>query len=184
MGVCVRASHYTQRNWEWEMSRDCPEVTLHVISKLTHVIHSDIMFTICTLSSGYGFCSKGQQWGSSKVCPFLPSSSFLPSRTVTSPMLLVSFGVPGCWLLIYSYPLAEWGLLEAGENCVALVKVTHYVWLFVTPMDYTVHWILQARILERVAYPFSGIFLTQEMNRGFLHCRQILYQLSYQGLPW
>ena len=25
------------------------------------------------------------------------------------------------------------------------------------------------------------IFLTQESNWGFLHCRQILYQLSYQG---
>ena len=25
------------------------------------------------------------------------------------------------------------------------------------------------------------IFLTQESNRGLLHCRQILYQLSYQG---
>ena len=25
------------------------------------------------------------------------------------------------------------------------------------------------------------IFLTQESNRGLLHCRWILYQLSYQG---
>jgi len=25
------------------------------------------------------------------------------------------------------------------------------------------------------------IFLTQELNWGLLHCRQILYQLSYQG---
>ena len=24
-----------------------------------------------------------------------------------------------------------------------------------------------------------GVFLTQESNRGLLHCRQILYQLSY-----
>ena len=29
----------------------------------------------------------------------------------------------------------------------------------------------------------QGIFPTQEMNRGLLHCRQILYQLSYQGSP-
>ena len=90
-------------------------------------------------------------------------------------------------------------------------------------MDYTVHGILQARILEWVAYPFSrgssqprdqtqishiaggfftiwatretqeywrgslyllqGIFLTQESNRDLLHCRQILYQLSYQESP-
>ena len=38
------------------------------------------------------------------------------------------------------------------------------------------------RIMEWVAYEFSrGIFLTQESNRGLRHCRQILYQLSYQG---
>ena len=29
----------------------------------------------------------------------------------------------------------------------------------------------------------QGIFLTQELNRGLLHCRQILYQLSYEGSP-
>ena len=29
----------------------------------------------------------------------------------------------------------------------------------------------------------QGIFLTWESNRGLLHCRQILYQLSYQGNP-
>ena len=28
-----------------------------------------------------------------------------------------------------------------------------------------------------------GIFLTQELNWGLLHCRQILYQLSHQGNP-
>ena len=27
------------------------------------------------------------------------------------------------------------------------------------------------------------ICLTQELNRGLLHCRRILYQLSYQGSP-
>ena len=27
------------------------------------------------------------------------------------------------------------------------------------------------------------IFLIQELNWGILHCRQILYQLSYQGSP-
>jgi len=29
----------------------------------------------------------------------------------------------------------------------------------------------------------QGIFLTQELNQGFPHCRRILYQLSYQGSP-
>ena len=28
------------------------------------------------------------------------------------------------------------------------------------------------------------IFPTQELNRGLLHCRWILYQLSYQGSPF
>ena len=90
------------------------------------------------------------------------------------------------------------------------------------PHGTTVHGILQARILEWVAIPFSrylpnpgieprsltlqvdsllaelqekpkntgvdslsllqGIFLTQELNRGLLHCRQNLYHLSYQGM--
>ena len=48
-------------------------------------------------------------------------------------------------------------------------------------MDYTVLGILQARILEWVAFPFSrGILPTQGLN---LHCRRILYQLSHQGSP-
>ena len=87
------------------------------------------------------------------------------------------------------------------------------------PMDYTLHGILQARILESVAFPFSREFpnpgikprsptlqadslpaepqgklkntgvgrlsllqkisQTQESNWGLLHCRRILYQLSY-----
>ena len=29
----------------------------------------------------------------------------------------------------------------------------------------------------------KGSFLTQELNWGLLHCRQILYQLSYEGCP-
>ena len=83
------------------------------------------------------------------------------------------------------------------------------------PVDYTVRGILQAGILELVAFPFSRgssqprslalqvdslvaepqgkpknigvgslsflqqIFPTQESNRGLLHCRRMVYQLSY-----
>ena len=54
------------------------------------------------------------------------------------------------------------------------VKVAWSCPALCNPMDYTVHGILQARILEWVAFPFS---------RGLLHCRWILYQLSYQGRP-
>ena len=46
------------------------------------------------------------------------------------------------------------------------------------------HGILQARILEWVVISFSrGIFLTQGLNPGLQHCRQILYHLSHQGSP-
>ena len=30
---------------------------------------------------------------------------------------------------------------------------------------------------------FQGIYPTQELNQGLLHCKWILYQLSYQGSP-
>ena len=53
-------------------------------------------------------------------------------------------------------------------------------------MDYTVRGILQVRILEWVAFPFSrGIFPTQGLNPRLWHCRQILYQLSHKAsLPY
>ena len=51
-------------------------------------------------------------------------------------------------------------------------------------MGYTVHGILQARILERVAFPFSrGIFPTQGSNAGLPHCRQIFLPAEPQGKP-
>ena len=53
------------------------------------------------------------------------------------------------------------------------------------PMDYTVHRILHARILEWVASHFllQGIIPTQGLNPGLPHCKRILYQLSYLGSP-
>ena len=98
------------------------------------------------------------------------------------------------------------------------VKVIQSCPALCDPVDYRIHGLLQARILERVAFPFSRdlpnpgieprspalqvdslpaepqgkhkyigvgslslllrIFLTQELNRGLLHCRWMLYQLS------
>ena len=100
----------------------------------------------------------------------------------------------------------DWKKVKVAQSCPTLCD----------PMDYTVHGILQARILEWGAFPFSRgssqprdwtqvscivggfftswatkeatvgslsilqqIFPTQESNQGFLHCRRILYQLSY-----
>ena len=49
---------------------------------------------------------------------------------------------------------------------------------------YIVHGILQARILGVGSLSLlQEIFPTQKSNRGLLHCRQILYQLIYQGSP-
>ena len=103
------------------------------------------------------------------------------------------------------------------------MKVTQLCPTLCDAMDCILHGILQARIQEWVAFPFSrrssqpreqtqvshiagdplpaepqgkpkntgvgslfllqGIFPTQESNRGLLHCRWILYQLSYDGSP-
>jgi len=50
-------------------------------------------------------------------------------------------------------------------------------------MDYTVLGILQAGILEWVAFPFSWDLPNPGINPGLPHCRQILYQLSHKGSP-
>ena len=64
------------------------------------------------------------------------------------------------------------------------LKVSQLCLTFWDPMDYTVHGILQARILVWVGSPFSrGSSQPQRSNPGLLHFRQILYQLSHQGSP-
>ena len=64
------------------------------------------------------------------------------------------------------------------------VKIAHLCLTLCDPMDHTVHGILQARILEWVAFPFSrGIVPTQGSNPGLLHCGRILYQLSHKRSP-
>ena len=75
-------------------------------------------------------------------------------------------------------------VLTERESEVKL-KVTQSCPTLCDPMDYMVHGILQARILEWVAFPFSkGIFPTQGLNPGLPHCRQILYQGSPRILQW
>ena len=66
---------------------------------------------------------------------------------------------------------------EVTQSCLTLCD----------PMDFSlpgssVHGIFQTRVLEWVAISFSrGIFPTQGVNPGLLHCRQILYQVSHKG---
>ena len=51
-------------------------------------------------------------------------------------------------------------------------------------MDYTVHGIFPGQNAGVGSLSLlQGIFPPQESNWGLLNCRQILYQLSYQGSP-
>jgi len=52
-----------------------------------------------------------------------------------------------------------------------------------SPPYSSVHKIFQARILEWVAISFSRGFPNPGIKLGLLHCRQILYRLSYNGSP-
>ena len=64
------------------------------------------------------------------------------------------------------------------------VKVAQSCLTLCHPMHYTVRGILQAGILEWVAFPFPrGSSPTQGSNPGLPHCRRILYQLSHRGSP-
>ena len=72
----------------------------------------------------------------------------------------------------------------SSKHAIESESVSYSVWLFATPwsLGFSVHGILQERILEWVAIPFlQGIFPTQILNPGLPHCRNILYHLSYQG---
>ena len=64
------------------------------------------------------------------------------------------------------------------------VLVTQLCPTLCNSMDYSlpgssVHGIFQARILEWVAIPTPGDFPNSGSNPGLLHCRQMLYGLSY-----
>ena len=127
--------------------------------------------------------------------------------------------------LVATQPKAPFFLHALKSNIffVVLCLVAPSCLMLCNPMDYGVHGILQARILEGEPFPspgdlpnpgieprsptlqadslpteppgkpkntgreslslLKGIFLTQELNWGLLHCRWILYQLSHKGSP-
>ena len=74
----------------------------------------------------------------------------------------------------------QWKMKTVCEN----EKVSQSCSTLCNLMVYTVHGILQARILEWVAFPFLlGFFPIQGLNLGLPHCGRILYQLSHKGSP-
>ena len=63
------------------------------------------------------------------------------------------------------------------------VKVTHLCLTLCNPMDYTVHGILQARILEWVAFPFSrGSSQPRDQTQISLIAGGFFY-LGHKGSP-
>ena len=64
--------------------------------------------------------------------------------------------------------------VKLSQSCVTLCD----------PMVNTVRGILQARIPEWVAFPFSrGSSQPRDQTQVYLHCRWILYQLNHKGSP-
>ena len=64
------------------------------------------------------------------------------------------------------------------------MKVTQSCPTLCDPMDYTVHGILHARILEWVAFPFSrGSSQSRDQTRVSHTAGRFFYQLRYQGSP-
>ena len=72
--------------------------------------------------------------------------------------------------------------LKKEQNNIWWWKSLGRVRLFAGPMDYTVHGILQNTGVGS-RFLLQGIFPTQGLNWGLLHCRWILYQPNYQGSP-
>ena len=108
----------------------------------------------------------------SLCCAIITSITFLSPQTET---LYQPLNSPFSHL----QPLVTSNHLHVYE---AKVKVTQPCLTVCNPMDYIFDGILQARRLEWVPFPLlQEIFPTQGSNPGLPHCRQILYQLSYEG---
>ena len=95
-------------------------------------------------------------WGRMDTCIYMAESLCCPPETITT--------------LLISYEKWKW-------------KSLSHVPFFAIP------WTIRSMEFPRPEYwrayrsLLQGIFLAQELNQGLLHCRWILYQLSYQGNP-
>ena len=126
-------------------------------------------------------------WGPLKKMRLLKGS-----QMSSSSYLRVVRGSPSALVLnLFSiFSLSNWSQSHHGlssrcsGSCSCEVKVAQLCLTLCISMNYTVHGILQARILEWIAFPFSrGSSQPRDSNPGLPHRRQILYQLSHQGSP-
>ena len=100
--------------------------------------------------------------------------SILKSRDMTLPAQV-------CLVKAMDFPGVTWGKERT-------VKSLSCVWLC-DLMDHhlpgsSVRGIFQARVLEWLPFLLQGMFLTQGLNLGLPHCKQMLYRLSHQGGQW
>ena len=93
------------------------------------------------------------------VTTFLPRSKHLLISWLQSPSAVI---------------LDSPQIKSATVSTVGLIAHLCYNLTDYSPLGFSVHGILQARILEWVnCFLLQGLFLTQESNPGFMHCRQI-----------
>ena len=79
---------------------------------------------------------------------------------------------------MHSFPTMIFGVHQWCSD-VKVAQSSPTLW---DPMDYTVHWILEARILEWVAVPFSR-GSSQPRDRTQVLYQLIRYQLNHKGSP-
>ena len=92
-------------------------------------------------------------------------------------LLLSSHDFPSMHTYLYPHSLF---IREVTQSCPILCDP-----MDCSPPGSSVHGVFQARGLEvGCHFLLQGIFLTQGLNPGIPHCRQMLYPPSHQGSPW
>ena len=116
------------------------------------------------------FCFSGGWKPNIKVSTGLVPSESDKGRTCPRPLSSAGgLSSPTCVSIPSSFCMWKWKLLSRVQ-----------LW---DPKDCMVNGILQARILERVAFPFSRDLSNPGIKPRSPACRQILYQLGHQRSP-
>ena len=98
--------------------------------------------------------------------------------------------------------MTPWSVAHEAPLPMGILRQEHWSWLPCPPPEDLPNPVIEPRFptLQADSLPsepqgkpkntgvgslflLQGNFSTQESNQGLLHCRQILYQLSYQGSP-
>ena len=92
-------------------------------------------------------------------------------------------------LHVFTYAHTTHTTLTALSLYFVLLFSCEVVQLFAVPWTITCQAPLSMKFSKQedcsgLPFPPQGIFLTQGLNLGLLHCRQTLYHLSHQGSPY